>query len=420
VSSQYAPIASEHGNPAAEAPPTPAEHPAAPPQGRAIWRRVRFWAAFLLVLAVGAVLVNVISARTPQGDLDVGSPTPGGARALATILGKHGTDVRQSDDIGATIDAAKAGNVTLFLARPSMLSSASMKRIGKLPSTVRVVVPQPGNEILRELGLSVRLDKATSFTVDVPPGCDLPEAVSAGSAEVHNEVYTSKGAVTSCYDGSLAVAPGPGGAQIVALGSIEPVTNDRLAASGNAALMLGLLSAHDRLLWLRPVLPEEAAADRDVGLFDILPGWVLWAQLLLLVAGLFTVLWRSRRLGPPVSEPLPVVVRSAETTEGRARMYERARARAESYEAIRAGAMSRLLPRLGLGGEPGYRAVVEAVAERTGAPMAAIHHALYGPPPEGDAALVAAADTLDALVRDVLQPRAAADPHRPDGEGPTQ
>ncbi|MCW2505652.1 MAG: hypothetical protein JWO79_3936 [Actinomycetia bacterium] len=421
MTSQYAPITSEPDAPETSPAPAPAEHSPGPAQGRAIWRRVRFWAAILLVLAVGAALVAVVRTRTPQGDLDVGSPTPGGARAVATILGNHGVDVRQSDDIDATIDAAKAGDVTLFLANPALLGSASLRRIGALPSTVRVVLAEPDDGILKDLGLTLRVDDATNFPADVPPGCsDLPEAVSAGSAELHNLIFTRKGAGTWCYDGSLAVAAAPGGAQIVVLGSITPVTNDRLASSGNAALMLGLLSAHDKLLWLRPIRPEQAAADRQVGLFDILPKWVVSAQLLLLVAGLFTVLWRLRRLGPPVSEPLPVVVRSAETTEGRARMYERARARTESYEAIRAGAMSRLLPRLGLGGEPDYRAVVEAVAERTGAPMAAIHHALYGPPPQGDAALVAAADTLDALVRDVLQPRTAADPNRPDGEGPTQ
>jgi hypothetical protein len=101
-------------------------------------------------------------------------------------------------------------------------------------------------------------------------------------------------------------------------------------------------------------------------------------------------------------------------------MYRRARARPEAYEALRAGAMARLLPALGLGSEPEYRAVTEAIADRTGAPAGVVYAVLYGPPPAGDAALVAAADTLDALVRDVLHPRRPADLNRPDGEGPTQ
>ncbi|MDQ1657336.1 MAG: hypothetical protein QOD41_2419, partial [Cryptosporangiaceae bacterium] len=187
MTSQYAPITSEPDAPETSPAPAPAEHSPGPAQGRAIWRRVRFWAAILLVLAVGAALVAVVRTRTPQGDLDVGSPTPGGARAVATILGNHGVDVRQSDDIDATIDAAKAGDVTLFLANPALLGSASLRRIGALPSTVRVVLAEPDDGILKDLGLTLRVDDATNFPGDVPAGCsDLPEADSAGSAELHD------------------------------------------------------------------------------------------------------------------------------------------------------------------------------------------------------------------------------------------
>ena len=141
---------------------------------------------------------------------------------------------------------------------------------------------------------------------------------------------------------------------------------------------------------------------------DILPGWVLPAVVQLLVAGLLLMLWRGRRLGPPVTEPLPVVVRAAEAVEGRARLYRRAQARDRAAKALRSGALARLVPRLGIesgaGGEPAPEAVVAAVAGRTGRADAEVHAALFGAPPEDDAGLVRLSETLDSMVRSTLDP----------------
>ena len=138
------------------------------------------------------------------------------------------------------------------------------------------------------------------------------------------------------------------------------------------------------------------------------PDWVLPAALQLLLAGLLLALWRGRRLGPPVVEPLPVVVRAAEAVEGRSRLYRRAQARDRAAEALRSGALARMVPRLGIdssgGGEPSPEAVVAAVASRSGRSDAAVHAVLFGPPPTDDAGLVALADSLDSIVRDTLDP----------------
>jgi hypothetical protein len=419
MSSSYAPIAGESPTPA-NASASPPERRAGPSRRGAILRRIRFWTAFALVIAVGALLYAVWQSQVPQGQLNIDSPTPEGARAAAVLLRAHGAEVEQSKDIPATISRAEQGNATLFLAAPELLSARSMRRIAALPSTVRIVLAEPDEFTLSDLGLRLQLRGSRPYAISAKPDCDFAEAASAGSAEVSKDQYEPGGADTLCYGDSLAVATVRGGAQVVVFGAHELITNDRLGEDGNAALVVGVLSGHGQVLWLRPAELEKASGERRISFQDILPPWVGWAQLLLLIAALLAILWRMRRIGPPVAEPLPVVVRSAETAEGRARMYRRARARTEAFEALRAGAMARLLPPLGLGSEPDYRAVVESVAERTGAPMSVIHSVLYGPPPTDDAALVSAADTLDALVRDVLHPRRPADLNRPDGEGPTQ
>jgi hypothetical protein len=198
-----------------------------------------------------------------------------------------------------------------------------------------------------------------------------------------------------------------GGARLVVLGTGTMLTNDRLDEDGNAALGLNLLGGDgsaDELRWLVP----SPGAGGDESASSVLPGWVLPALLELLFAGLLLALWRGRRLGPPVVEPLPVVVRAAEAVEGRSRLYRRAQARDRAAEALRTGALARMVPRLGIdlpaGGEPPADAVVAAVASRSGRPDAEVFATLYGMPPADDAGLVGLADSLDSIVRDTLDP----------------
>ncbi len=74
----------------------------------------------------------------------------------------------------------------------------------------------------------------------------------------------------------------------------------------------------------------------------LLPPWwqiaVVQAFLGLVVVGI----WRGRRLGPILVEPLPVAVRAAETVEGHGRLYHRLGARDRAAEALRSGTRARL------------------------------------------------------------------------------
>src|SRR5690606_41722785 len=56
---------------------------------------------------------------------------------------------------------------------------------------------------------------------------------------------------------------------------------------------------------------------------------------ILIVVVVLLAWWQGRRLGPLVTEPLPVVVRASETVEGRGRLYRSRRARDRAAEALR-------------------------------------------------------------------------------------
>jgi hypothetical protein len=365
--------------------------------------------AILLII----LFVGLAQARSVHGELDPRAVDDAGSRALATLLGERGVEVRRV----TRLDDALAGltdRSIVFIPFPGVVPAAELRRVGDLDSGQVVLVAPAGG------ALAAVTEQVTAAGADVDianrlPDCSQEGATAAGSVDIGGRTYHADTG-TACYpvDGNatLAVSRTHGGSRLAVLGSGTFLTNGRLSQEGNAALGLNLLGADgsaDEVRWLVPS-PGSAAAGDQVGLSDIVPGWVGPAALQLLIAALLAALWRARRLGPPVIEPLPVVVRSAEAMEGRARLYRRAQARDRAAEALRAGTRSRLVPRLGLGrgsgagGEPAPAAVIELIADWTGRPEPELRAALYGPVPVDDAALVSLADSLDSIVRDTLDP----------------
>src|SRR5690606_34011616 len=120
------------------------------------------------------------------------------------------------------------------------------------------------------------------------------------------------------------------------------------------------------------------------------------AVVLLLAALGAVMVWRGRRLGPVVTEPLPAVIRSVETTQSRARMYRRARDRRRALAALQLAARRRLAIRLGLSRHAPTEAVVQAVAQASGRHTQEIHRLLADPAADDDETLVRTARELRA------------------------
>jgi len=121
----------------------------------------------------------------------------------------------------------------------------------------------------------------------------------------------------------------------------------------------------------------------------------------LAIAAVLIALWRARRLGPLISERLPVVVRASETVEGHAALYQSRRARDRATAALREDLLARMLPRLGLVRDAPQDAVAGAVAARSRRGQQDIARILYGPAPGTDTELLGLARSLDELEREV-------------------
>ncbi|MFC4910454.1 DUF4350 domain-containing protein [Actinomadura gamaensis] len=404
------------------------------------WRSARGVVLVLLcVVVVGIVLAALKPSRKPD-DLDPGSPKPGGTRALAEVLKSRGVGFHASRNAAEAASRAGAGTI-LVVTRSERLTRSDLDRLRG--SVGDLLLVEPGRETLAALAPGVEQDGPT-FVLQADPQCGLQAATQARSVEFgESETYTVPPGATGCYPESKkprVVQYQTGGRTVTVLGAARPLTNGHLTDAGNAALAMNLVGARSQVVWLIPDVHHENSGEQtgDRTLTDLLPHGVKLFFFGLLVAVIPVALWRGRRLGPVVAEVLPVVVRSAETVTGRSRLYRAHRARGRAADALRAGARDRIVPLIGLprtvaqllpAQDPGaVREVVTAVAARTDHDERTVAAALYGldpgeaaryafpgrpgqpvqPGPGGaepvdDAGLLALADLLDDLERQVRQ-----------------
>jgi hypothetical protein len=364
------------------------------------------------VILLGGIVIAVLqptATSTTYLDPGRGGTTTTGAHALADLLaGRGDTVVTAVTAAAAEADASgsAAGRVTLVVTSPGLLTRGQLNGLARIRADVVLIGPDP----VALSALAPRVSLAGTAPVQaLAPDCGLAAARAAGSADLGGlqlELQPGGPAGAQCYPtggwASLVQYPA-GGRVITVLGSGNSFTNGSLAQQGNAALALNLLPAGSRIVWLVPGLglPASGPAGGQQSLTSLipLPAYLVASQLG--IAAVLTALWRARRLGPLVPEPLPVVVRASETVEGQAGLYRSRRARGRAAAALRAAMLARTLPAIGLAPDARPAEVLSAVSARSGSAAARIEAMLFGPAPADDTALVALADDLDALEKEV-------------------
>jgi Domain of unknown function (DUF4350) len=368
---------------------------------RQIWRAARVPLAVLAGVLLLAGIMGYVNSRERDGLLDPRVAKPAGSKALAELLRAQGVTV---DLVHTAREAAQTGpDTTLLVLFPELLQEEQLRELAGGDAR-RLVLVGPTPEALDALAPGLVLREVVDVE-DREPACSLRAARRAGVAEVGGVLVEAVGnaRATLCYatGGRAAVASVQTPRRtVVTVGAPDALTNDRLDEEGNAALALNLLGEQPRLRWYLPSLADAAGAGTESP-FDLLPSGWKWGTLQVGIAMLLVALWRMRRLGPVVAEPLPVVVRGAETVEGRARLYRRAKARDRAAEVLREASRGRLARLVGQAGSGGPHALVDALAARVGWPADHVGWLLYGSVPVDDAALVRLADDLDALEGEV-------------------
>ncbi|WP_326760537.1 DUF4350 domain-containing protein [Streptomyces phaeochromogenes] len=400
--------------PAPEAPEATPPSTSASPTARQLWTRSRGVLLALVVLLAAAVAIAAVRSDAESGSLDPRSATPSGSRAVAELLADRGVSTRVVTTLEEAA-AATGSDTTLLVARPDLLTDRQQDRLHSAfaNSGGRTVLVAPTTPSVATLAPGVDADPAPSFDTTLSPNCSLPAARRAGRAETGGIRYTTNApGADSCYPGDglptlLRVPAAEGNGDTVVLGAPDILQNERLDKQGNASLALQLLGSRPHLVWYLPSLSDDSATDAgDRSFFDLMPSGWLWGTLQLFFAAILAALWRARRLGPLVPEKLPVAIRASETVEGRARLYRKSNARDRAAAALRSTTRTRLAPLVGVSPAQAHapEALLPALSAQLHREGQALHSLLFGPPPSDDAALIALADQLDALEREVRRP----------------
>lgn len=377
-------------------------------------RRGRFWIIAAVVIVVLGLGSAILTSRTNAGGtFDPANPGPEGARALRSVLEQQGVRVTETTTVAGT--ASTPGTLLVDDAEATIPADAWTKL---LAGRSRVIVLSPDRAALDAV-LPVATAGGTPGVRTATASCDLPLARRAGSMSLTGVKLSLRAAsATVCFPNASGagqlVSGSRDGAQVLLLADRTAFTNEHITTAGNAAVALGALGSTADLVWFRQSPLDTSAAGRR-SLQDLTPPWVTPLVALLLLSGLAAALWKGRRLGPLVVEALPVVVRSRETVEGRARLYNRGRARLHAVDGLRIGAIRRMAPNLGLARTASVEEVVEAAVRLTGRSRDSIAAVLLTADPADDRALVRISDDLarlEAAVRAAAVP-GATDPTPP-------
>lgn len=388
---------------------------------RQVWLRARGVLLAVLLLVVTGIALAATRSGDQHGRLDPRSADRYGSKAIAELLKDHGISVRVVTTLQDAVSATGA-DTTLLVTAPNLLTphQQTTLRAATTATSGRTVLLGASSASLATLAPGVRAEPSASV-VTRPPGCSMAEARRAGAVETGGIRYASNGLdAIACYPAaglpSVLLLRQPTAGDTVLLGAPDLLYNERLAHQGNASLALQLLGSRPHLVWYLPSLADPSAAgtpgdgttngdtaDGESSFIELIPSGWLWGTLQLALAAVLAAIWRARRLGPLVTERLPVAIRASESTEGRARLNRKANARDRAAASLRRATRTRVAPLVGVSPRDAHSPAVLLPALSTRLPRGhgVTNDLLFGPAPPEDATLVLLADQLDSLEREV-------------------
>ena len=378
--------------------------PAISSSPRQVARRSVGWivvgAIAILVAAIGFLATG---GHGPGVALDASNAAPAGAKALAEVLRQQGVDVKSASSL-AQVRGLAPGDGTILVYDPQgYLDEGRFTELQTHAATL--VVVDPGFAALHALAPDVHNAGAAARSGILTADCPVAAANRAKTIEPTVKsptlrVTAGAGPATGCFStghgGFAFVSSTANGTTLHLVGSPSLLDNEGIVRAGNAALALNLLGEHPSLVWYLPTL-RDVAASGPPDLNALTPGWVTPLVLLLVVVFIAAAVWRGRRFGPLVVENLPVVVRSGETMEGRARLYQRSSARLRALDSIRIGTIGRLGAAVGLPSTASVWEVCDTVAALTGTDRSVVRDLIVDAQPRTDAQLVSLSDRLARL-----------------------
>lgn len=367
------------------------------------WRRWRAAVIPLALVLISALVTLWARPTTSQTPLAIDNPGTSGTMALAELLRHEGISVSKVDNTSAALAASRHG-ATVAVVNADRLSQDERESLARSTGDVVVIGAQGGSSALDGLTDMTSKGSAAPASTILKAECaddDARAAQALAGSQASVSLQDDDDAV-GCFpvaEDRYAYATDvlPSGARLRVLPDPRPTTNAHLAQEGNAALSIRMLGHHDEVVWLDGNHVEAPSAWNSPST----PAWLPVLILQLLIMGGVLAVVQGRRFGGLITEDLPVVVRSTETTLARGRLYRQGSDRPRAAEALRSGAALRLGTALGLPPGTSRRDLVAAVAQASGIDPSTVDSLLYGPPPTSNRALATLAVQLDQLESEV-------------------
>ncbi len=371
---------------------------AAGPSRRTI-RRLVAVAIGLIVMTVGVVL----GLGPPEGfPLDPDSATGDGLLGVVELLGELDVEV----EVSTSTPGDTSTRVFVPVDQMPADRRAELVAFAEEGGTVVVAGESPGIH-----GLDTLDGSPVDALGRTPRAADCDALAPIGEV-LHNQWTPLEvpDEALACFPvgefGAWLVAVPTGSGSIVALGSAQPFTNALLDEADNAVLAAMLLGPEpgDRLR----IVPRGEVGEGDTALTDLIPDGVIRAAWLLLLAVIATVLWRARRLGPPVAERLPPVLPSAELARSVADLLQRAGDRAAAAARIREDVRHEARHALRLPAATPSTRLVELIAQRSGVDESDARSVLIDAPVERDRELTELAAAASRVRSGLRRPAPAS------------
>lgn len=334
-----------------------------------------FWGVVVLLLLV--VSVFLASRQTSNATLfDPDNPNPAGGQAIARVLSQTGVDVTPVRSMTELMETPSSAQDTILISDPDLLDPDQLQGIeDRFASAYRIVLLAPGDQ-------PIPTGRGSGCTIDWLQGLQS----AARDTDVTYEDTTGH----ACLGREQGYAAVQLDGNVLLLGATGAVANDSVLKADNAAIGLRALGGSKHLVWFS----GDAGSTTGHGGLPW-PDW--WRPMIAVLAAatIALMLWRGRRLGRLVREPLPVVVPAQETTNARGRLYRKAKDTDRAASALREATRTRVSSYLGTPD------VVRAAASQTGRSEQDIATLLLDGPVTDEAELVQLANELTTLERQV-------------------
>lgn len=355
--------------------------------------------ATVLAVAGAIVLVSLVGSRGGAGDPRNLGRT--GTAAMASLVESEGIEVTVSTDTHAP---QATSTTTLVLSGRGLTQDQFQAALSANPSSV-VLVGFDAVTLTR-VGLPVSSTSAKGSALREPT-CDQGDARATGTIVLDGSVgYDPTGhddrLKRTCYpvgDGEgygLLEYELRGITVLVVAGGLSngEIGTDNGEVQGNAALGMHLLGHQPRLTWWVVPLTQAPSDPTTPTGPSLVPSRFVMALVASIPVLVVVAIWRGRRLGPLMTERLPVVVPASETVEGHGRLYHRINATTTAAGHLRAGTLRRLARRWGTS-DPDR--LVEIVSDLSALSPEAVSAALTGPLPTTETDLWRLKHTLASI-----------------------